>query len=160
VRVRWSRCRSRRAERSALEPVRVLAEHFANVGGRLDGAVDAYNKGGGSLESGVLVNVRKLKEMGAGTETQYEEVKPVEKVARAISCWTLTVLSRAGTWEAKSSRGYQADEIVGQHFSRFYCNEDVECGNVTANYFGIILFTETDLPPALLPDRVALTGNQ
>jgi DNA recombination protein RmuC len=78
--------------RKLYERLRVLAEHFANVGGKLDGAVDAYNKAVGSMESGVLVNVRKLKELGAGTEKEFEEIKPVEKVARAIQSPELTTL--------------------------------------------------------------------
>ena len=78
--------------RKLYERLRVLAEHFANVGGKLDGAVDAYNKAVGSMESGVLVNVRRLKELGAGTEKEFEEIKPIEKVARAIQSPELTTL--------------------------------------------------------------------
>jgi PAS domain S-box-containing protein len=40
---------------------------------------------------------------------------------------------RVATWNAGAQRikGYTADEIVGQHFSRFYPREDVEAGKPT-----------------------------
>jgi DNA recombination protein RmuC len=76
--------------RKLYERLRILMEHFADVGGNLDRAVGAYNATIGSLESGVLVNARKLKELGAGTGKEIEEVKPIEKIARAIQAPELT----------------------------------------------------------------------
>lgn len=83
--------------RKLYERLRVLAEHFANVGGKLDGAVDAYNRAVGSLESGVLVNVRKLKELGSGNDKEFKEVKQVEKIARAIQAPELIALPEPAT---------------------------------------------------------------
>jgi DNA recombination protein RmuC len=64
--------------------MRVLAEHFATVGNRLDGAVEAYNKAAGSLESRVLISARKLKELGAGSDKEIEPVELIEKNSRAV----------------------------------------------------------------------------
>ncbi|MBO0867861.1 MAG: DNA recombination protein RmuC [Micromonosporaceae bacterium] len=45
-----------------------MGEHLAKVGSSLSGAVTAYNKAVGSLESRVLVSARKLAELGLSTE--------------------------------------------------------------------------------------------
>ncbi len=70
--------------RKVYDRIRILTEHFANLGGKLDGAVEAYNKAIGSLESGVLVNARKFKELGAAPDKEIQELDPVEKLARGI----------------------------------------------------------------------------
>jgi DNA recombination protein RmuC len=72
--------------------IRVLAEHFATVGSRLDGAVEAYNKAAGSLESRVLITARKFMELGVGTGKEIETVEPVEKTTRAIQAAELLAL--------------------------------------------------------------------
>ncbi|MCU0668557.1 MAG: DNA recombination protein RmuC [Myxococcota bacterium] len=66
------------------ERVSTLAEHFARVGKRLDGAVEAYNDAVGSLESRVLVSARKLKELGAATGEEIEALEPVERRSREL----------------------------------------------------------------------------
>jgi DNA recombination protein RmuC len=50
--------------RDLYDRMRVLAEHFADVGTRLDGAVEAYNKAAGSLESRVLITCPKIQGIG------------------------------------------------------------------------------------------------
>ena len=66
------------------ERLRVLAGHFADVGKKLDGAVDSYNKAVGSFESRVLVSARKFKELGAGSDREIEEMPAIEKAARYV----------------------------------------------------------------------------
>lgn len=63
-----------------------MTEHFSKMGRSLSSAVDAYNKGIGSLESRVLVTARKFKEMGAAsTSLEIEAVEVVEKTPREIT---------------------------------------------------------------------------
>ena len=44
------------------------------------------------------------------------------------SCSIRQAASRPGTKEPRKSKGYRAEEIVGQNFSRFYTPEDIERG--------------------------------
>src|SRR5262249_22761096 len=64
------------------ERLRTLAGHFSDVGKKLDGAVESYNRAIGSLESRVLVSARRFRELGASSDKEIEEVEPVEKKAR------------------------------------------------------------------------------
>ena len=79
--------------RDLYDRMRVLAEHFSAVGSKLDGAVDAYNKAAGSLETRVLVTARKLKELRASSEENIAIVEQVEKTARAIQAVDLLPLT-------------------------------------------------------------------
>jgi DNA recombination protein RmuC len=64
--------------------VRVLTEHFENLGHALDKAVEAYNQSVGSFESRVLVTARRLKEMGASVAKDLPEIVVIERTARAL----------------------------------------------------------------------------
>ncbi len=61
-----------------------MAEHFATLGERLDGAVDAYNKTVGTMESRVLVSARRFRELGAATGEEIAEAEVVEGKAREL----------------------------------------------------------------------------
>ncbi len=79
--------------RELYDRIRVLAEHFAAVGNKLEGAVEAYNKTAASLESRVLITARKFKALGAGVEREIGESEPVEKAVRAIQAPELLALA-------------------------------------------------------------------
>ncbi len=61
-----------------------LSEHFARVGKSLSGAVDAYNKSVSSLESRVLVQARRFKELAAATEKELPALEPLEVGTREV----------------------------------------------------------------------------
>ncbi len=62
-----------------------MTSHFSKVGRGLSSAVEAYNKGIGSLESRVLVSARKFKELGVVTGAlEIEEIELVEKIPREL----------------------------------------------------------------------------
>jgi DNA recombination protein RmuC len=65
--------------RELYERLATMVDHFAVVGKRLDGAVQAYNQTVGSLERRVLVSARKFPEHGIGTDKQIVELAPVDK---------------------------------------------------------------------------------
>ena len=62
-----------------------LAEHFAKLGGSLEGATRAYNDAVGSLETRVLVTARKFKDLDAlAGESELPLVEPLEQSARQL----------------------------------------------------------------------------
>jgi DNA recombination protein RmuC len=65
--------------RELYERLATMVDHFAVVGKRLDGAVQAYNQTVGSLERRVLVSARKFPDHGIGTDKQIVELAPVDK---------------------------------------------------------------------------------
>jgi DNA recombination protein RmuC len=65
--------------------LRVFSNHFADIGRGLDRALDAYNRGVGSLEGRVLRTARKFKERGAIAGEDIEILEPIDKAARPLS---------------------------------------------------------------------------
>src|SRR3954454_5666614 len=64
-------------------------------------------------------------------------VSPPELLIRAVVDYAIYLIDldgRVASWNpgAENIKGYAADEIIGQHFSRFYTPEDAEAG-VPAN---------------------------
>lgn len=71
--------------RQLYERIAVLAGHWSDVGGRLDKAVEAYNKSVATLESRVLVSARRLRDLKAAPEDlEIETIEPVERTPRAL----------------------------------------------------------------------------
>jgi DNA recombination protein RmuC len=69
--------------RELYERIGTLAGHFATLGRRLDGAVDAYNGAVGSLEGRVLVSARRFLELGASTADPIDSASPIEQRPRS-----------------------------------------------------------------------------
>ncbi|MCD6569039.1 DNA recombination protein RmuC [bacterium] len=59
-------------------------ENFSKIGKSLEGAIDAYNRSVGTLESRVLVTARKFKELGITEKEPLKEVEQIEKFPRTI----------------------------------------------------------------------------
>jgi DNA recombination protein RmuC len=68
--------------RELYERLATMTDHYANVGKRLDGAVQAYNQSVGSLERRVLVSARRFVEHGIGTDKEIRELLPIETSAQ------------------------------------------------------------------------------
>ena len=64
--------------------ISVFTDHFAALQKNLDGAVDAYNKAVGSLESRVLVTARQFKELGAATDDEIKTLPTVDTTTRTL----------------------------------------------------------------------------
>lgn len=65
--------------------LRTFTNHFSEIGRGLDRALDAYNKGVGSLEARVLVTARKFKERGAIGGEEIDVIEPLDKTTRSLS---------------------------------------------------------------------------
>ncbi len=67
------------------ERISVMADHFETLGKRLDGAVEAYNRAVGSLETRVLVSARKFRELQAAPDrAEITQLSPIERTSRAL----------------------------------------------------------------------------
>jgi DNA recombination protein RmuC len=64
--------------RELYDRLATMTDHFVTMGKRLDGAVQAYNQGVGSLERRVLVSARRFVEHGVGTDKALETPVPIE----------------------------------------------------------------------------------
>lgn len=73
-----------------LDRLMTMAQHFSDVGGKLDGAVRAYNSAVSSIESRVLVTARRIRELGVGGKREIAEIEPVESSVRSISAPEMT----------------------------------------------------------------------
>src|SRR5256714_3180132 len=65
--------------------LRTFVNYFADIGRNLDRALEAYNKGVGSLEARVMVTARKFKERGALAGDEIEPIEPVDKSTRTLN---------------------------------------------------------------------------
>lgn len=71
-----------REGRELFERIRVLADHFLDLGHSLGKSVEAYNKAVGSLESRALVTARRLKELGVTTSGELPEQVTIDTAPR------------------------------------------------------------------------------
>ena len=65
--------------RELYERLATMTDHFADVGKKLDGAVQAYNRSVGSLERRVLVSARRFVEHGVGSDRELDAPAPIER---------------------------------------------------------------------------------
>ena len=73
------------------ESIRVLGDHFGDLGSRLKGSLDAYNKAVGSLEGNVLVKARRFKELQpASVGEDIPTLEVIDRVPRMLQSQELT----------------------------------------------------------------------
>ncbi len=72
--------------------IRVLADHFIDMGKGLDKATGAYNKAVATLESRVRVSARRFKELGAATEKDIEVLDTIDTAPRALQAEEMCAL--------------------------------------------------------------------
>lgn len=72
------------AGRVLYERIGVFAAHYADLRKNLGRAVEAYNKSVGSLERNVLPQARRMRELGATTAMELEDVGLVETALRTL----------------------------------------------------------------------------
>jgi len=82
--------------RELYERLATLAGHFRDLGGRLDAAIDSYNKAVGSLEARVLVSARRFPELGISRGKPLPELATVDRTARELQANELTSDEDAG----------------------------------------------------------------
>jgi DNA recombination protein RmuC len=65
--------------RELYERIAVLGDHFARLGGKLDGAVQEYNRSVGSFERRVLVQARRFTDHGIRSGRELPTLTPIER---------------------------------------------------------------------------------
>ncbi|MFY9733127.1 MAG: PAS domain S-box protein, partial [Candidatus Acidiferrales bacterium] len=89
------------------------------------------------MEAEVFSRTREIQEANQRLERASQELASTETRFRSLvagvkdyAIFMLDPRGRVATWNAGAERikGYSAEEIVGQHFSRFYRQEDIESG--------------------------------
>jgi PAS domain S-box-containing protein len=94
--------------------------------------VDAIRDEAGELQGFAKVT-RDITERRAAQEALYESERQFRLLIEGVTDYALYVLDPNGiitTWNAGAARikGYAAEEIIGQHFSRFYTERDRAAG--------------------------------
>lgn len=76
----------------------------------------------------VVRDISRRKKMEAKLQETQEHFRAIVEGARDYAIFMLDPHGRVVTWNPGAERihGYRAEEIIGQHFSVFYPNEDVE----------------------------------
>ena len=70
--------------------IATMGEHLSKLGGKLEGAVSAYNETIRSLESRVLPATRKLADHGAGGAKEIPVFEPIDRAAQTPQAPELT----------------------------------------------------------------------
>ncbi len=70
--------------RELYERVSIVVSHVADIKKGIDKTIDAYNKTVSSLETRVLVSVRKFKELGVASTEEISELPPIEETTKQI----------------------------------------------------------------------------
>jgi DNA recombination protein RmuC len=126
IAIGWSQERiARNAEeiselgRSLYDRLATLGEHLIKLGRSLDGAVDAYNKSVGTIETRVLSTARQFRDLGAAQgDKEIPEVPPLEHKTRMLQKEELLpsgaaarLAAEEGAATVKQSRFLETDDL-------------------------------------------------
>jgi len=86
--------------------------------------------GGGLLSLAVVRDMTDRKRVEQALRLSEEQLRTLFDSVKDYAIFTLDAEGRVSSWSlgAERIKGYRAEEIMGQHFSRFYTPEDVERG--------------------------------
>jgi PAS domain S-box-containing protein len=116
---------------------KILGQTLELAGRRKDGSefplevsIASWNASGRTFFTGVLRDVTERKLTEAALRQSEERFRLMVSNVKDYAILMLDPQGRVASWNegAERIKGYRAEEIVGQHFSRFYPDEDVKSG--------------------------------
>jgi PAS domain S-box-containing protein len=116
---------------------RVIGETVELAAKRKDGkeiavelSLSSWNSRSGLFFTGVLSDISARKEAETVLRQSEERFRLLVSEVTDYAILMLDPEGRVATWNAGAERikGYRSEEIIGQHFSRFYTTEDLERG--------------------------------
>ena len=91
-------------------------------------AVNSIDTAAGPLTLAVIRDVSRQLQMHEALQQSEDRIRLFVEGVKDYAIFMLDPAGRVASWNAGAERfkGYRADEIIGQHFSKFYTQEDID----------------------------------